>query len=46
MRVWPKGAIGNVKKARVALKMVVKHSLFDNAMTFCVALNTIVMGME
>ena len=26
--------------------MVVKHSLFDNAMTFCVALNTIVMGME
>ena len=46
VRVWPKGTIGKLKKAQVALKMMVKHSLFDNAMTFCVALNTVVMGME
>lgn len=28
------------------LKMMVKHKLFDSAMTFAVLLNTIVMGME
>jgi hypothetical protein len=35
-----------LKKARVLLKMIVKHSLFDNALTLCVLLNTIIMGME
>jgi nitrate reductase gamma subunit len=35
-----------LKKARVFLKMIVKHSLFDNALTLCVLLNTIIMGME
>lgn len=28
------------------MKMIVKHKLFDSAMTFAVLLNTIVMGME
>ena len=46
VRVWPKGWFGYFKKARCALKYLVKHSLFDNAMTLCVLLNTIVMGME
>lgn len=46
MRVWPKGVQNLVKKARVALKMIVKHKMFDSAMTFAVLLNTIVMGME
>lgn len=45
VRVWPKGAIGYIKKARVLLKMIVKHKLFDNAMLLCVLLNTVVMGM-
>lgn len=46
VRVWPKGFVGTIKKARCLLKMVVKHDLFNNAMTLCVLLNTIVMGME
>ncbi len=46
MRVWPKGATNTLKKARVLLKMIVKHSLFDNALTLCVLLNTVIMGME
>ena len=46
VRVWPKGIMGYLKKARVLLKMIVKHSIFDSAMTFCVLLNTIVMGMD
>ena len=46
VRVWPKGWFGYFKKARCALKYLVKHSLFDSAMTLCVLLNTIVMGME
>lgn len=45
VRVWPKGWMGYLKKARVFLKMVVKHKLFDNAMLACVLLNTVVMGM-
>lgn len=46
VRVWPKGWFEYLKKARVCLKMIVKHKLFDSAMTTCVLLNTIVMGME
>jgi len=41
-----KELLGELKKARVLLKMIVKHDLFNSAMTFCVLLNTIVMGME
>jgi hypothetical protein len=37
---------GSIKKARVFLKMIVKNPMFGNAMTFCVLLNTIAMGME
>lgn len=46
VRVWPLGIAGFLKKARVLLKMVVKHSLFGSSMTTCVLLNTVVMGME
>lgn len=46
VRVWPKGLYNLLKKARVLLKMIVKHKLFDSSMTFAVLLNTIVMGME
>ena len=46
VRVWPKGSYNLLKKARCLLKMIVKHKLFDNSMTLCVLLNTVVMGME
>ena len=46
VRVWPKGVAGPLKKARVLLKMMVTSGLFNNSMTFCVLLNTIIMGME
>lgn len=46
VRVWPKGLMGTLKKARCLLKMVVKHEMFNSFMTFCVLLNTIVMGMD
>ena len=46
MRVWPKGSFGLLKKARVLLKMMVKHDIFDNAMTLAVGLNTCVMAIE
>lgn len=46
MRVWPKGIAGPLKKARVLLKMIVKSDLFNNSMTLCVLLNTVIMGME
>ena len=46
VRVWPQGMAGFLKKARVLIKMVMKHSLFGSAMTTCVLLNTVVMGME
>jgi hypothetical protein len=44
--VWPKGPTKLLKKGRVLLKMIVKHGLFDNALTLCVLLNTVIMGME
>jgi hypothetical protein len=46
VRVWPFGFKGLLKKAQVALKMIVKSDLFNNSMTLCVLLNTICMGME
>jgi hypothetical protein len=45
VRVWPKGPINMFKKIRVLLKMLVKMSLFNNVLTFCVLLNTVIMGM-
>jgi hypothetical protein len=46
VRVWPKGAFGFLKKARVLLKMIVRNKMFDSSMTLAVLLNTIVMGMQ
>lgn len=46
MRVWPKGVANPLKKVRALLKMIVKSNLFNNAMTLCVLLNTVAMGME
>ena len=46
VRVWPKMTFGFIKKARCLLKMFVKSSPFENAMTFCVLGNTIVMAMD
>lgn len=34
------------KKLRVLLKMLVKMSFFNNLLTFCVLLNTVIMGMQ
>ena len=46
LRVWPKFTEGLIKKARCLLKMLVKSSLFGNAMTMSVLGNTIVMAMD
>lgn len=46
VRVWPYGNEGQIKRMRVQLKNFVKHPIFDNGMTLCVLLNTIVMAME
>ena len=45
-RVWPTGLLGVWKKFRYYLRIIQKSSLFDNAMTFCVLLNTIVLGLD
>lgn len=46
VRVWPYGKFGILKRLRVQLKKFVKHTIFDNSMTFCVLLNTITMSMQ
>ena len=46
LRVWPKGFYNSVKKFRNFLKYIVRSSIFDNAMTFSVLINTIGMAME
>lgn len=46
VRVWPKGWLGRFKKCRCLLKYIAKSKSFDSAMTLCVLLNTVVMGME
>ena len=46
MRVWPQGAIGYVKRARVSLKKIAKSGMFENLMTFCVLLNTITLALD
>lgn len=45
MRVWPKGLFGYVKKFRVLLKMIIKHSLFNNMLMGAVLANTAVMSL-
>lgn len=44
-RVWPKGLFGYVKKFRVFLKMIIKHSLFNNMLMGAVLANTAVMSL-
>lgn len=46
MRVWPKGFYGWVKKFRCLLKILVRHTIFDNSMLLSVVLNTVVMSLE
>ena len=46
LRVWPKGPYNGVKKAQSVLKAFVRTSLFENAMTLSVLINTIGMAME
>jgi len=40
------GWLGRFKKSRCLLKYIAKSKTFDNLMTLCVLLNTVVMGME
>ena len=46
LRVWPKGFHSFVKKGRSILKGLVRTSLFENAMSLCVLVNTIGMAMD
>lgn len=46
IRVWPKGTYGYYKRARVLLKSFVRGAFFDNFMTICVAINTVVLAMD
>ena len=46
LRVWPKGFYNVTKKFRAVLKAIIRFGLFDNFLTLCVLLNTVVMGME
>ena len=45
-RVWPKGFYNYVKKFRSFLKAFTRMSLFENFLTLCVLINTIVMAMD
>ena len=46
VRVWPKGFLNTVKKARFLLKKMVKTALFDHSMTAAVLVNTVIMAMD
>jgi len=46
LRVWPKGFYNFTKKFRAVLKSIIRFNLFDNFLTACVLMNTIVMGMD
>ena len=46
LRVWPKGPYNGIKKAQAILKAFVRTSLFENAMTLSVLINTVGMAME
>ena len=45
-RVWPTGSLGAWKRLRYYLRIFVRSSLFDSTMTFCVLLNTVVLGLD
>ena len=45
-RVWPKLALGFVKKFRFLMKMFVRTAFFENLMTLSVLANTIVMALD
>ena len=45
-RVWPKGFYNYIKKFRSFLKAFTRMSLFENFLTLCVLINTIVMAMD
>ena len=44
-RVWPNGFPGITKRMRFVTRIKVKSSLFDNALTFAVLLNTITLSL-
>jgi hypothetical protein len=46
VRVWPKGYWNYVKKVRSFLKLTCMNPIFENAMTLCVIMNTIIMSMD
>ena len=46
VRVWPKGIKNPIKKSRAVLKSLIRLGLFENFLTLCVLINTVVMGME
>ena len=45
-RVWPTGLLGLWKRFRYYLRIIQKSPFFDNLMTLCVLLNTIVLGLD
>ena len=44
--MWPKGVKNLIKKSRAVLKSLIRLGLFENFLTLCVLINTVVMGME
>lgn len=46
LRVWPKGFHNLAKKVRCLLKQFIRLSIFDNFLTLCVLINTVVMAMD
>jgi hypothetical protein len=46
IRVWPSGANSYYKRWRYMLRKMVKNPMFDNIMTLCVLLNTIVLAAD
>ena len=46
LRVWPKGPHNQIKKARSFIKAFTRLGLFENFLTLCVLINTIVMAMN
>ena len=46
IRVWPKGIYNIIKKVRCLLKGFIRLSIFENFLTLCVLVNTVVMAMD
>lgn len=44
VRVWPKGIHGVFKKIRVAMRMLVRSSFWENFLIICVLINTAAMA--